>query len=79
VVSRVCLNLLRARQARREESLESFTPDWLGAADEDRIPQAAGGAVQYGPEDASAAGFAGETADDLGAAVGGFTFFTDSG
>ena len=29
VVSRVCLNLLRARQARREESLESFTPDWL--------------------------------------------------
>ena len=39
VVSRVCLNLLRARQARREESLESFTPDWLGAADEDQIPQ----------------------------------------
>ena len=39
VVSRVCLNLLRARQARREESLESFTPDWLGAADENRIPQ----------------------------------------
>ena len=39
VVSRVCLNLLRARQARREESLESFTPDWLGAADEGRIPQ----------------------------------------
>jgi RNA polymerase sigma-70 factor (ECF subfamily) len=39
LVSRVCLNLLRARQARREESLEGFTPDWLGAADEDRIPQ----------------------------------------
>jgi len=39
VVSRICLNLLRARQARREESLESFTPDWLGAADEDQIPQ----------------------------------------
>lgn len=39
VVTRVCLNLLRARQTRREESLESFTPDWLGAADEDRIPQ----------------------------------------
>ncbi|SDK09051.1 RNA polymerase sigma-70 factor, ECF subfamily [Nonomuraea maritima] len=39
VVSRVCLNLLRARQARHEESLESFTADWLGAADDDRIPQ----------------------------------------
>ena len=39
VVSRVCLNLLRARQTRREESLERFTPDWLGAADENRIPQ----------------------------------------
>ncbi|MEV5746765.1 sigma-70 family RNA polymerase sigma factor [Actinoallomurus sp. NPDC052308] len=39
VVTRVCLNLLRARQTRREESLESFTADWLGAADEDRIPQ----------------------------------------
>ncbi|GAA4606905.1 sigma-70 family RNA polymerase sigma factor [Actinoallomurus liliacearum] len=39
VVSRVCLNLLRARQTRREESLENFTADWLGAADEDRIPQ----------------------------------------
>jgi RNA polymerase sigma factor (sigma-70 family) len=39
VVSRVCLNLLRTRQARHEESLESFTTDWLGAADEGRIPQ----------------------------------------
>ncbi|MGI5231774.1 sigma-70 family RNA polymerase sigma factor [Actinoallomurus sp. CA-142502] len=39
VVSRVCLNLLRARQSRREEPLESFTSDWLGAADEDRLPQ----------------------------------------
>lgn len=39
VVSRVCLNLLRARQARREQSLDSYTADWLGAADENRIPQ----------------------------------------
>ncbi|MEV5710955.1 sigma-70 family RNA polymerase sigma factor [Actinoallomurus sp. NPDC052274] len=39
VVTRVCLNLLRARQTRREESLEDFTADWLGAADEERIPQ----------------------------------------
>jgi RNA polymerase sigma-70 factor (ECF subfamily) len=39
VVTRVCLNLLRARQTRREESLESFTSDWLGAADQDRVPQ----------------------------------------
>jgi RNA polymerase sigma factor (sigma-70 family) len=39
VVSRVCLNLLRARQARGEQSLDSYTADWLKAADEDRIPQ----------------------------------------
>ncbi|WP_308166225.1 sigma-70 family RNA polymerase sigma factor [Actinomadura sp. NEAU-AAG7] len=39
VVTRVCLNLLRARRTRREESLESFTTDWLGAADHDRVPQ----------------------------------------
>ncbi|GAA0356969.1 sigma-70 family RNA polymerase sigma factor [Actinoallomurus spadix] len=38
VVGRVCLNLLRARQTRREESLETFTSDWLGAADQDRVP-----------------------------------------
>jgi RNA polymerase sigma-70 factor (ECF subfamily) len=39
VVSRVCLNLLRARQARGECSLDSYSAGWLGAADEDRIPQ----------------------------------------
>lgn len=39
VVSRVCLNLLRARQTRREQSLDSYTFDWLRATDEDRIPQ----------------------------------------
>ncbi|MFB4317743.1 sigma-70 family RNA polymerase sigma factor [Actinomadura sp. 21ATH] len=39
VVTRVCLNLLRARQTRREESLDGFTADWLGAADHDRVPQ----------------------------------------
>ncbi|MDF1604700.1 sigma-70 family RNA polymerase sigma factor [Nocardioides sp. YIM 152315] len=38
-VSRICLNLLRSRRVRREESLESFTADWLGAVDEDRLPQ----------------------------------------
>ena len=38
VVSRICLNLLRARRTRREESLESFTTDWLGAADADQVP-----------------------------------------
>jgi RNA polymerase sigma factor (sigma-70 family) len=38
VVSRICLNLLRARRVRREESLESFTADWLGAADADQFP-----------------------------------------
>jgi RNA polymerase sigma-70 factor (ECF subfamily) len=39
VVTRICLNLLRARENRREESLDAFTADWLGAADEDRLPQ----------------------------------------
>src|SRR4051794_27946982 len=39
VVSRICLNVLRARRTRPEEPLESFTADWLGAADEDRVPQ----------------------------------------
>src|SRR4051794_23714618 len=39
VVSRVCLNLLRARQARREQSLDHDPSGWLAAADDDRIPQ----------------------------------------
>ncbi|MEG3632642.1 sigma-70 family RNA polymerase sigma factor [Micromonospora palythoicola] len=39
VLSRVCLNLLRARQARREQSLDGHTADWLTAVDENRIPQ----------------------------------------
>ena len=38
VVSRVCLNLLRARRTRREESLESFTAEWLGVADAEQLP-----------------------------------------
>jgi RNA polymerase sigma-70 factor (ECF subfamily) len=39
VLSRVCLNLLRTRQTRREDSLEEFTADWIGAADDGRVPQ----------------------------------------
>ncbi|HWS32287.1 MAG TPA: sigma-70 family RNA polymerase sigma factor [Actinoplanes sp.] len=39
VLGRVCLNLLRARQSRREQPLDGYTADWLGAADENRIPQ----------------------------------------
>jgi RNA polymerase sigma-70 factor (ECF subfamily) len=39
VVSRICLNLLRSRQTRREDSLESLTADWIGAVDEGRIPE----------------------------------------
>jgi RNA polymerase sigma factor (sigma-70 family) len=38
VLSRVCLNLLRARQARREQPLDDYPADWLRAADENRIP-----------------------------------------
>ena len=39
VVSRICLNTLRARAAHREESLEAFSPDWAGAADEGLVPE----------------------------------------
>ena len=39
VVTRICLNTLRARATRREESLEAFSPDWAGAADEGLIPE----------------------------------------
>ena len=39
VVSRICLNLLRSRETRREDSLEFFTEDWIGSADEGLIPE----------------------------------------
>jgi len=39
VVTRICLNLLRSREARREEPLEAFSTDWIGAADEGRVPE----------------------------------------
>jgi RNA polymerase sigma-70 factor (ECF subfamily) len=39
VVSRICLNLLRTRATRREEPLEAYTADWIGAADEGRVPE----------------------------------------
>lgn len=39
VVSRICLNMLRSRETRREDSLEFFTADWLGAADDGEIPE----------------------------------------
>jgi RNA polymerase sigma factor (sigma-70 family) len=39
VVSRICLNMLRSRETRREDSLEFFTVDWLGAADDGEIPE----------------------------------------
>jgi RNA polymerase sigma-70 factor (ECF subfamily) len=41
VISRVCLNLLRSRETRRESSLEgAFTEDWLGKADDGLVPEA---------------------------------------
>jgi RNA polymerase sigma-70 factor (ECF subfamily) len=40
VVSRICLNVLRSRTARREQSLESFTADWLGVVDGGLVPEA---------------------------------------
>lgn len=39
VVSRICLNLLRSRETRREDSLEFFTEDWIGSADEGLVPE----------------------------------------
>ena len=39
VVTRICLNLLRARENRREEPLDAFGADWIGAADEGRVPE----------------------------------------
>lgn len=39
VVSRICLNLLRSRETRREDSIEFFTADWLGNADEGMVPE----------------------------------------
>lgn len=38
VVSRICLNLLRARRSRREESLDGYTADHLGAVDTEQMP-----------------------------------------
>jgi RNA polymerase sigma-70 factor (ECF subfamily) len=39
VVTRICLNTLRARAARREEPLDAFSADWAGAADEGLVPE----------------------------------------
>jgi RNA polymerase sigma-70 factor (ECF subfamily) len=39
VVTRICLNLLRTCETRREEPLEAFTTDWIGAADDGRVPE----------------------------------------
>lgn len=39
VVSRVCLKLLRSRENRREDSIEFYTADWLGNADEGLVPE----------------------------------------
>ncbi|MEU0313167.1 sigma-70 family RNA polymerase sigma factor [Nocardioides sp. NPDC006273] len=38
VVSRICLNFLRTRRTRGEESLEGYTADHLGAVDADQMP-----------------------------------------
>lgn len=38
VVSRICLNLLRARRARGEETIEGYTADHLGAVDANQMP-----------------------------------------
>ncbi|MFF5991024.1 sigma-70 family RNA polymerase sigma factor [Prauserella flavalba] len=39
VVTRVCLNMLRSRRSRREESLELHTPDQVARTDEARDPE----------------------------------------
>lgn len=39
VISRICLNMLRSRETRREDPLEFFTTDWLGAADDGEVPE----------------------------------------
>jgi RNA polymerase sigma factor (sigma-70 family) len=39
VVSRICLNMLRLRETRREDSLDFFTANGLGIADDDEIPE----------------------------------------
>jgi len=39
VVTRICLNMLRTRATRREESLEAFPPDWIAEADQGRVPE----------------------------------------
>jgi len=39
VATRICLNLLRSRETRREDSLEFFTEDWIGSADQGLVPE----------------------------------------
>jgi RNA polymerase sigma factor (sigma-70 family) len=39
IVARVCLNMLRSRKTRREESLETFVPDPIVTADGEAMPE----------------------------------------